>query len=92
MKAGITCLRRITKSENNRLARAVGATIVSRTQEIREEDIGNNCGLFEVRKIGDEYFSFLIKCKNPKACTLVLRGASKGDQSHFLSLFLRCPE
>jgi len=77
MKAGITCLRRITKSENNRLARAVGATIVSRTQEIREEDIGNNCGLFEVRKIGDEYFSFLIKCKNPKACTLVLRGASK---------------
>jgi T-complex protein 1 subunit gamma len=34
--------------------RAVGATIVSRTDEIQEGDIGTECGLFEVRKIGDE--------------------------------------
>ena len=30
-----------------------------------------------MKKIGDEYFTFLSKCKNPKACTIVLRGASK---------------
>lgn len=23
------------------------------------------------------YFSFLVECKNPKACTILLRGASK---------------
>lgn len=39
--------------------------------------MGSGCGLFEVRKIGDEYFTYLVECKNPKACTIVLRGASK---------------
>ena len=43
--------------ENNQfflIHRAVGATIVNRPEEIREEDIGLKCGLFEVEKIGDE--------------------------------------
>ncbi len=25
----------------------------------------------------DSYFTFLTECKNPKACTILLRGASK---------------
>merc|ERR550525_1900066 len=76
-KAGITAIRRLRKSDNLRVARACGATIVNRTDEITEEDIGNGAGLFEVRKIGDEYFTFLEQCKDPKACTILLRGASK---------------
>eukprot|EP00586_Coscinodiscus_wailesii_P002945 CAMPEP_0172484440 /NCGR_PEP_ID=MMETSP1066-20121228/11906_1 /TAXON_ID=671091 /ORGANISM="Coscinodiscus wailesii, Strain CCMP2513" /LENGTH=549 /DNA_ID=CAMNT_0013248975 /DNA_START=157 /DNA_END=1806 /DNA_ORIENTATION=+ len=76
-KAGITVFRRLRKSDNNRVARATGATIVSRTDEIQESDIGTKCGLFEMRKIGDEYFCYLIKCEDPKACTIVLRGGSK---------------
>jgi T-complex protein 1 subunit gamma len=54
VKAGITAFRRLRKSDNNRIARAVGATIVSRPDEIQDSDIGTGCGLFEVRKIGDE--------------------------------------
>lgn len=77
MKAGISVLRRLRKTDNNRIARATGATIVSRPDEIRDVDIGTKCGLFEVRKIGDEYFSFLVECEDPKACTILLRGASK---------------
>ena len=57
--------------------RAVGATICNRTDELKESDVGTGCGLFEVRKIGDEYFTYLVECRNPKACTIVLRGASK---------------
>ena len=57
--------------------RACGARIVSRTDELREEDIGTGAGLFEVKKIGDEYFTFVTECKDPKACTILLRGASK---------------
>merc|ERR1712141_885072 len=75
-KAGITATRRLRKSDNLRVARACGATIVNRTDEITEEDIGKDCGLFEIRKIGDEYFTFLEQCKDPKACTIILRGAS----------------
>merc|ERR550525_2040179 len=76
-KAGITAIRRLRKSDNLRVARACGATIVNRTDEITEEDIGTGAGLFEVRKIGDEYFTFIEQCKDPKASTILLRGASK---------------
>lgn len=57
--------------------RACGARIASRTDELREEDVGTGAGLFEVKKIGDEYFTFVTECKDPKACTILLRGASK---------------
>jgi T-complex protein 1 subunit gamma len=77
VKANISCIRRVKKTDNNRIARATGATIVYRTDEIREEDIGLQAGLFEIQKIGDEYFCFITECKNPKACTILLRGASK---------------
>ncbi len=48
-----------------------------RTEEIRESDIGTGAGLFEVVKIGDEFFTFVVECKEPKACSIVLRGASR---------------
>lgn len=57
--------------------RACGARIASRTDELREEDVGTGAGLFEVKLIGDEYFTFVTECKDPKACTILLRGASK---------------
>ena len=54
LKAGITTYRRLRKTDNNRVARATGATIVNRPDEIQESDIGTGCGLYEVRKIGDK--------------------------------------
>lgn len=77
VKAGITAFRRLRKTDANRVARATGATVVNRPDEIQESDIGTRCGLFEVRKIGDEYFAFLEKCTDAKACTVLLRGGSK---------------
>ncbi|KAL7581731.1 hypothetical protein ACA910_022269 [Epithemia clementina (nom. ined.)] len=76
-KANITAFRRLRKTDNNRIARAVGATVVSRTDEIQESDIGLGCGLFEMRKVGNDWFCYLTECKDPKACTIVLRGGSK---------------
>ncbi|KAI1135257.1 T-complex protein 1 [Hypoxylon sp. FL0543] len=77
MKANVTALRRVRKTDNNRIARATGATIVNRVDDLQESDIGTKCGLFEIEKIGDEYFTFLTKCRTPKACTILLRGPSK---------------
>jgi T-complex protein 1 subunit gamma len=76
-KANITAFRRLRKTDNNRMSRATGATIVSRTDEIQESDIGTKCGLFEMRKIGEEYYAFFEQCEDPKACTILLRGGSK---------------
>ncbi|EDW25143.1 GL24528 [Drosophila persimilis] len=69
--------RRQRKTDNLRIARACGATIVNRTEELTEKDVGTGAGLFEIKKIGDEYFTFVTECKDPKACTILLRGASK---------------
>lgn len=77
MKAGVTALRRVRKTDNNRIARATGATIINRVEDIQESDVGTKCGLFNIEKIGDEYFTFLTKCNDPKACTVLLRGPSK---------------
>jgi T-complex protein 1 subunit gamma len=51
------------------------------TLETSGEDVKhtrNECKI--LRKIfskGDEYFTYLVDCDTPKACTVVLRGASK---------------
>ncbi|KOB70520.1 T-complex protein 1 subunit gamma [Operophtera brumata] len=76
LKAGITAIRsnhylyqinptheiifRLRKTDNNRLARACGATIVNRTEELKEADVGTGAGRFEIKKIGDEYFTFAL--------------------------------
>lgn len=66
LKAGISAVRRVRKSDNNRIARACGATIVNRTEELQESDVGTGAGLFEIKKLGDEYFCYITQCKNPK--------------------------
>merc|ERR1719486_1146130 len=76
-KANISVLRRVRKTDNNRIARASGATIVHRTSEIQEKDLGTGAGLFNIEKIGDEYYAWIVDCDSPKACTIILRGASK---------------
>ncbi|KAJ2256179.1 T-complex protein 1 subunit gamma [Coemansia sp. RSA 454] len=77
VKNNITALRRMRKTDNNRIARATGARIVTSVDELKEQDVGTDCGLFSVDKIGDEYFTFLTQCRNPKACTILLRGPGK---------------
>merc|ERR1712176_1184190 len=39
--------------------------------------VGTKAGLFKVKQIGDEYFTFLTGCDDPKACSIILRGASR---------------
>merc|ERR1711988_2079684 len=77
VKAGITAIRRLRKTDNNRLAKCTGATIVNKVEEIQESDIGEKCGLFECKKIGDEWWSYFIECEDPKACTILLRGGTR---------------
>merc|ERR1719322_1946615 len=76
-KANVSAIRRLRKTDNMRIARAAGATIVNRLDDLQESDIGTGAGLFEVKLIGDEYFTYITQCKDPKACTILLRGASK---------------
>mmetsp|Transcript_40831 Transcript_40831/g.81175 ORF Transcript_40831/g.81175 Transcript_40831/m.81175 type:complete len:557 (-) Transcript_40831:74-1744(-) len=77
LKANISVIRRIRKTDNNRIARVTGAHICNRTEELTESMVGTKCGLFQIKKVGEEYFTFMTECEDPKACSVVLRGASR---------------
>ena len=81
VKHNVTGLRRLKKTDTNRIARATGATVVNRTDEIKESDIGTGAGVFYVDKIGDEYA--------PSARFSPLRrpSASSCDEQQILSFF-----
>jgi len=76
-RANISVLRRVRKTDNIRIGKACGAKINSSVEEIEADSVGTKCGLFTIKRIGDESFSYFIKCEDSKACTIVLRGASK---------------
>merc|ERR1719399_2504879 len=77
LNANISVIRRIRKTDNARIARVTGAHICNRTEELTEAMVGTKCGLYEVKKIGEEYFSYMTECEDPKACSILLRGASR---------------
>ena len=67
------------------------ALLLHRVEEIRGSDIGTRAGLFEVLKLGDEFFTFIVDCEDPKACTILLRGASKDVLNEVRPMAWRAP-
>ena len=75
-KTGILAVRRVKKSDMERLFRATGAAIVSNLKELHSSDLGY-AGVVREEKTGDEEMIFVEKCRNPKAVTLLLCGGTE---------------
>lgn len=75
-KEGIYAVRRVKKSDMEKLAKATGATIVSKIDELRKADLGSAKEVYE-KKIGDDEMTFVTGCKNPKAVSALLRGGTE---------------
>lgn len=75
-KAKVLGIRRVKKSDLEKLARATGATIISSIDAISAAELGK-AGLVEEKKVGGEEMIFVTGCKNPKACTLIVRGGTE---------------
>jgi archaeal chaperonin len=75
-KAGILTVRRVKESDMTKLARATGATLVTGLDSLTKADLGE-AGLVEERKIDDDKWTYVEKCKNPKAVTIFVRGGSQ---------------
>jgi len=75
-KAGIFAVRRVKKSDMEKLARATGASIVSELDEVEDSDLGY-AGKVEERKIGDDEMVFVTNCKEAKAVTILIRGGTE---------------
>lgn len=72
-KKGIISLRRVKKSDMEKLSLATGAKIVSVLEDLTEDKLGF-AGLVEERKIGGEKWTFVEKTPNNAVHTILVRG------------------
>ncbi|WP_456423320.1 thermosome subunit beta [Thermococcus sp.] len=75
-KYGIMAVRRVKKSDMEKLAKATGAKIVTNIRDLTPEDLGE-AELVEQRKVAGENMIFVEGCKNPKAVTILIRGGTE---------------
>mgnify|MGYP000942027739 CR=1 FL=1 len=75
-KAGIFAVRRVKKSDMEKLARATGASLVSSIDAISADELGQ-AGLVEEKKLAGEEMTYVTGCQNPKAVTVLVRGGTE---------------
>ena len=75
-KEGIYGVRRVKKSDMEKLAKATGGKIVTKLDELAKDDLGYAKIVYE-KKIGDDSMSFVTGCKNPKAVSILIRGGTE---------------
>ena len=71
-KEGILAVRRIKKSDMEKLGRATGGRIVTNLDDLKAGDLGK-ADLVEERKIGDDKMVFIEGCKDPKSVSVLIR-------------------
>ncbi len=75
-KKSILTVRRVKKSDMDKLAKATGATIVTNIKELEKADLGFAAKVEEKKISGDEMI-FVSGCKNPKAVSVLVRGGTE---------------
>ncbi|MFQ5986372.1 MAG: thermosome subunit beta, partial [Thermoplasmata archaeon] len=75
-KEGIYAVRRVKKSDMEKLAKATGGRVVTKLDELAKDDLGKAKQVVE-KKIGDDKMSFVTGAKNPKAVSILVRGGTE---------------
>jgi len=75
-KEGIYAVRRVKKSDMEKLAKATGANLITKLDDLKADDLGV-AKLVEEKKIADDRMTFVTGCKNPKAVSILIRGGTE---------------
>jgi archaeal chaperonin len=75
-RKGIPAIRRAKLSDMEKLAKATGGKIISNIDALTASDLGT-AALVEERRTGEDKMTYIEGCKNPKAVTLLIRGANQ---------------
>jgi len=75
-KAGIMAIRRVKKSDIEKLSKATGGMIFTNLDDITQEKLGF-AGLVEERKIMNDSWIFIEECKDPKSVVILIRGGTE---------------
>lgn len=75
-REGIFAVKRVRKSDMERLEKATGANLATNIDDLKAEDLGT-AGLLYEKKIFDEVMIFVEESPDPKAVSLIIRGSTK---------------
>ncbi len=75
-KKGIYAVRRVSDSDMKKISKATSGNVVSNLHDLSKEDLGY-AGVVEEKKIGDEQYTYIMECRNPKAVTILARGGTE---------------
>ncbi len=75
-REGILAVKRVRKSDIERLEKATGARVATNLEDLKPEDLGI-AGVVYEKKIFDEIMLFVEDCIDPKAVSIILRGSTK---------------
>jgi thermosome len=75
-KSGVMAVRRVKKSDLEKLAKATGGMIFTDLNDITADKLGY-AGLVEERKIMSDSWIFIEECKDPKSVVILIRGGSE---------------
>jgi len=74
-KAGIMAIRRVKKSDIEKLSKATGGIIFTNLNDVAQDKLGF-AGLVEERKIMNDSWIFIEECKDPKSVVILIRGGT----------------
>ena len=75
-KENVYAVRRVKKSDMEKLAKATGANLVTKLDDLNKDDLGV-AKLVEEKKIAEDRMTFVTGCKNPKAVSILIRGGTE---------------
>ncbi|XP_041054251.1 T-complex protein 1 subunit zeta isoform X2 [Carcharodon carcharias] len=75
-KEGIVALRRAKRRNMERLTLACGGIAMNSVEDLTPECLGH-AGLVYEHTLGEEKFTFVERCDNPRSVTLLLKGPNK---------------
>ncbi len=75
-KEKILAIERVEKKDMDKVARAIGANLITSLDDFEASDIGN-AGLVELRGHGEDKMLFITECSNPRAVSIIIRGGTE---------------
>lgn len=75
-REGIFAVKRVRKSDMERLEKATGANLATNIDDLKPEDLGQ-AGLVYEKKVFDDVLIFVEESPDPKAVSIILRGSTK---------------
>ena len=75
-RSGIYVCRRVARSDMQKIAKATGGKIVSNLNDLTQFELGVAESVENIKR-GDDTFTYIRGCKNPKAVTILIHGGSE---------------